>query len=78
VPAALTADESRHVLGAQAQLWSEYIPDAKHLEYMTYPRACALAEVLWSLKKARALESFLPRLETHLERLRSAGINFRP
>jgi hexosaminidase len=78
VPAALTADESRHILGAQAQLWSEYIPDAKHLEYMTYPRACALAEVLWSSKKARALESFLPRLETHLERLHSAGINFRP
>ncbi len=46
VPAALTSDQAKHVLGAQAQLWSEYIPDARHLQYMAYPRACAVRSAL--------------------------------
>jgi len=78
VPAALTAGQAQRVLGAQAQLWSEYIADASHLQYMAYPRACALAEVLWSPRADRSFESFLLRLDTHLERLRTAEINFRP
>ncbi len=44
IPAALTPDQAKHVLGAQAQLWSEYIADAKQLQYMAYPRACACAK----------------------------------
>jgi alpha-N-acetylglucosaminidase len=78
VPAALTAEQAEHVLGAQAQLWSEYIADANHLQYMAYPRACALAEVLWSPGKDRRFDSFLMRLDAHLQRLRAAEVNFRP
>ena len=78
VPVALTPEQAKHVLGAQAQLWSEYIPDADHLQYMAYPRACALSEVLWSPVATRDYDSFLSRLKHHLERLKAAGINYRP
>src|SRR3989442_14413291 len=53
VPAALTPDEARHVLGAQGQVWTEYIPDPKRVEYMAFPRACALAEGLWRRQQDR-------------------------
>src|SRR6267143_803054 len=42
VPDALTATEAHHVLGAQGQLWTEYVPDSKQAEYMVFPRLCAL------------------------------------
>jgi hexosaminidase len=78
IPAALTAEQSRHVLGAQAQLWSEYFADARSLEYMAFPRACALSDVLWSPKGERPPEQFLVRLAQHLDRLKTAGVNYRP
>ena len=78
VPAALTADQAKHVLGAQAQLWSEYVADAKHLQYMAYPRACALCEVLWSPRQDRNLNAFLTRLKLHLARLDAAAVKCRP
>ncbi len=77
VPAALNPEQAPRVLGAQAQLWGEYIKDAAHREYMAYPRACAMAEVLWSAEK-EPFDAFLLRLEAHLERLRVAEVNFRP
>lgn len=78
IPAALTPDQAKHVLGAQAQLWSEYIADAKQLQYMAYPRACALCEVLWSPAKDRNLDAFRNRLKLHLQRLGAASVNYRP
>ncbi len=77
LPAALTAAESRHVLGAQAQVWTEYIPDNKAVEYMAYPRLTALAEALWTPKPRRDFEDFLWRLGPHLERLSSMDVKFR-
>jgi hexosaminidase len=77
IPAALTPEQAKHVLGAQAQLWSEYIPNAKQLQYMAYPRACALAEVLWSPRQDRDLAPFLTRLKTHFQRLDAASVNYR-
>jgi hexosaminidase len=50
IPSSLTAAEATHVLGGQANLWTEYIPDMKQLEYMLYPRALALAQVLWCVE----------------------------
>jgi hexosaminidase len=66
------------VLGAQAQLWTEYIPDGRHLEYMAWPRLCALAEVVWSPQAARELAGFKSRLAPHLERLKVMDVNFHP
>jgi hexosaminidase len=78
VPPALTADEARYVLGAQGQLWTEYIPDPKRAEYMVFPRACALAEVLWTPRAGRDFADFTRRLATHLERLAILDVNYRP
>jgi len=66
------------VLGAQGQLWTEYIPDPKRVEYMVYPRACALAEVLWTPRAGRDFADFTRRLATHLERLAVLDVNYRP
>jgi len=77
VPAALTADEARHVLGAQGQLWTEYMPYPRQVEYMAFPRMCALAEVLWSPAAARDYGDFRRRLDGHLPRLDRLGVNYR-
>ena len=78
VPPELTRDQARHVLGAQAQLWGEFIPDHKHRQYMAFPRACALIEVCWSPPTERDEDLFLRRLAHHLTRLSAAEIHYRP
>jgi hexosaminidase len=78
IPAELNAQEAGHVLGAQGQLWAEYIATPRQLEYMTYPRAAALAEVVWSAKGQRDYDEFVGRLGQHARRLRAMGINLRP
>ena len=78
IPEALTAEESKHVLGAQGELWSEYFPVWSHVEYMAFPRATALAEVLWSPSAGRSLAEFQTRLTPHLRRLDRMGVNYRP
>ena len=76
VPKELDAAEAKHVLGAQGQLWTEYMPDPQRMEYMAWPRLCALAEVLWSPRETRDPVDFRRRLETHLERVRILDVNF--
>ena len=66
------------MLGAQGNLWTEYIANAAYLDYMTYPRACAMAEVTWSPKEARNWVDFNGRLQTHLQRLDRVGVKYRP
>ena len=78
VPKELTGDQAAHVLGGQAQLWGEFIRDARHREYMAWPRAAALIETLWSPPAGRDEGAFLERLARHLKRLKAAGIHFRP
>jgi hexosaminidase len=78
IPRELTEDEAKHVLGSQGQIWTEYMRGPKRVEYMAWPRLCALAEVLWSPKRTRDWASFQERLATHLERLRILDVNFRP
>ena len=73
-----TPEQAKHVLGTQFQLWTEYIPDGKRVEYMAFPRACALAEVAWSSKANRNFADFSVRLKSHLERLRSFDVNYHP
>ncbi len=78
IPKELPADKHKHVIGAQGQLWTEYIPDMKHLEYMTYPRACALAEVLWVEKDQKEYPDFLERLAVHRKRFKVMDVNAHP
>jgi hexosaminidase len=75
VPADWTEAERARVVGAQFNLWSEYIPDSRHLDYMMFPRACAYAEVAWTGQPAGRIEDRLP---AHLGRLAAAGCEFRP
>ncbi len=78
VPSVLNAEQARHILGGQGQLWGEFISDTRHLQYMTWPRAAALAEILWSSKPDRNPESFRSRLTGHLKRLDAAQVYYRP
>ncbi len=68
-------DDREFVLGLQANLWTEHVRTEERAEYMTYPRVAAVAELAWSEERNRTWESFSVRLEPHLERLRSLGIN---
>jgi hexosaminidase len=70
----------RHLIGTQFQLWTEYISDSRVLEYMAFPRACALAEVAWSGGPAQnpAAPDWPGRLAAHLRRLDAAGVGYRP
>ena len=65
------------VLGAQGQLWSEYIPDGKDLEYKAYPRASALAEVVWTPAERKSYSDFLARWQAHSKRLDALKVNYR-
>jgi len=70
-----------HLLGAQFQLWSEYIPDARALDYMTFPRAAAFADVTWSGRPVSWSDGDHPlrdRVAAHLPRLAAAGVEYRP
>ncbi|MGE5647866.1 MAG: beta-N-acetylhexosaminidase [Acidobacteriota bacterium] len=78
VPAGLPAEAARRILGAQMQLWSEYMPNSDHVEYMAFPRACALAENFWSPREGRDLNDFLRRIERQDERLQAIGVARRP
>lgn len=76
VPAdSLTSEESKHILGVQANTWTEYIQDEKHLEYMMFPRALAVAEVGWTPQEERSWEDFKPRMNANIPVLQRMGIN---
>jgi hexosaminidase len=77
VPAALDARFSTNILGAQANLWTEYVPSLKQVEYMMFPRLCAFSEVVWSPQSAREPEDFRKRLKRQLLRLEALGVNYR-
>lgn len=71
VPAALRGTPAaERVLGAQCQLWTEFMYAPSMVEYLTYPRACALAEMTWSPAGRRDYQDFLSRMQVHGERLR--------
>lgn len=76
VPPGLSEKESALILGAQANLWTEYIPDMKHLEYMVYPRALALSQVLWSVNKPAYEEFERILIDKHLPLLTQKKVNY--
>ncbi|WP_316632257.1 glycoside hydrolase family 20 protein [uncultured Flavobacterium sp.] len=76
IPAELSAEEGKRVLGSQANLWTEYIPSAEQVEYMILPRMPALAEVLWSTKEQRNWKSFTERLQPHMVGFEQRGLHY--
>jgi hexosaminidase len=76
IPEGLTPEQAKHILGVQGNLWTEYLPKPEQVEYMAYPRACALAEVAWSPKAKRNWTDFGKRIQPHFARLESAGVKF--
>lgn len=77
LPKDLPADKQQYILGAQANVWTEYMPNAKHVEYMLFPRLCALSEVLWTANKEKDFDNFEKRLNRHYQRLDAWDINYR-
>ncbi|HEY7396318.1 MAG TPA: beta-N-acetylhexosaminidase [Gemmatimonadaceae bacterium] len=77
VPKELEPQFAKHILGAQAQVWTEYMEGPKNVEYMAFPRAAALAEALWTPESRKSFADFSMRLTTHLARLQALDVNFR-
>ncbi len=75
VPEELSQEESRYVLGAQANLWTEYIDSPEKVEYMVYPRALALAELAWTPAEEKDFQDFAERLSVHIPRLQGMGVH---
>ena len=78
IPTELSADEAKHVLGAQANVWTEWISTPEHAEYMLLPRLSALAEVLWSPQDSKDWPEFQTRIENFKKRLELLNLNYCP
>ena len=70
--------DSAFVLGGQGNLWTEQVPTEAHAEYMTYPRAFAIAETMWSPNYKKNWNSFVTRVEEHFARFDEAQVNYAP
>ena len=77
IPKELSEEEAGHILGVQAQLWTEYIGTPKKAEYMAFPRLTALAEIAWTQPAQKDYKDFVERLAKHLERLKALDVNYR-
>jgi len=75
-PDSLTIEEAKHVLGGQANLWTEYIPDLSHAQYMIFPRISALSEAVWTTKNIRDWNDFAVRIENEMNRFDYMNINY--
>jgi len=77
VPEELSEEEEKYILGVQGNVWTEFIRTPEYVEYMAFPRMCALAEVAWSPKEKPGLQDFLDRLDMHFGRLDELDVNYR-
>lgn len=76
IPRVLPADKHHHVLGAQANVWTEFIPTPEHAMYMTSTRMAALAEVVWTEPQHKDYADFNRRLQDRFQRFEHLGINY--
>lgn len=76
IPEELTEEESQYVLGAQGNVWTEYIPNEKQVEYMVFPRILAMSEVLWTPTNNKNYADFIARVEHFHQRLDALEINY--
>lgn len=77
IPKELTAEEGKYILGAQANIWTEYLKKPENVEYMAFPRMLALSEVNWSPNESKNFEDFQRRLANNFPRLDKQNINYR-
>jgi len=75
VPPALTADEAQHIIGGEANMWSEFAPE-ELVDGKLFPRMLALAEVLWTSEQNKSYEHFYGRVQNHYQRLDYMGVNY--
>lgn len=76
LPGQLNAEERKYILGGQANIWTEYIPDFKQVEYMLLPRLCALSEILWSNPQQKDFDVFATKVMTHFAIFDKAHFNY--
>ncbi|GGW27547.1 beta-N-acetylhexosaminidase [Arenibacter certesii] len=72
----MTPKQENHVLGGQANLWTEFVPTVAQAQYMTYPRLAALAESVWSTKENKNWSDFSARIDALFNRYDAMGINY--
>ena len=77
MPAELEPQYAKHILGGQAQVWTEYMKEPKKVEYMAFPRLTALAEAVWTSTARKDFADYRLRLDTHLGRLSAMDVNYR-
>jgi hexosaminidase len=75
-PDALALSEQKYILGAQGNVWTEYILDFKHVEYMSMPRMSALSETLWTKPENKDYKKFVARLKLHSKLLDRMKVNY--
>jgi hexosaminidase len=78
IPAELSAKESQYIWGAQGNVWTEYMKTSDQVEYMAFPRAIALAEVVWSYPEERNFGDFVARLRAQIRLLDQRSLNYAP
>lgn len=76
IPTELSTEESTYILGAQGNVWTEYMDDFSKVEYMAMPRMAALAEVLWGKDNSSNYTDFKNRLQLHFSFLDKMKVNY--
>jgi hexosaminidase len=76
IPEGLSPEEASYILGAQGNVWTEYMPTWERVEYKVLPRMTALSEVVWSKKEARSWDDFHNRLQHMVKRYDVLGYNY--
>ncbi len=76
IPEELNEEESKFILGAQGNIWTEYIKTSEHVEYMAFPRIFAMSEVVWSKLEHKNYADFVKRVENFHKRLDALSINY--
>lgn len=77
IPAGLGAAAAHHVLGAQCQMWTEFVTTPRQMQRMLFPRLCAFAETIWCAHRD-SFDNFTTRLTTHLDRLHALDVDYFP
>ena len=76
IPEELNSEEAKYILGAQGNIWTEYMPTTEQVEYMAFPRILAMSEVIWTNAENKNYEDFVSRVENFHKRLDVLDINY--